>query len=62
MLVDAEAQSRATTVYLADRRYDMLPAVRSVYFQGEVMVRKDLALWAFLTMIGTYLCVGVIMF
>ena len=27
MLTDAEAQRRATTVYLADRRYDMLPGV-----------------------------------
>lgn len=28
-LTDQEAQSRSTTVYLADRRYDMLPAVLS---------------------------------
>lgn len=29
MLTDAEARNRSTTVYLADRRYDMLPAVLS---------------------------------
>lgn len=29
MLTDAEARSRATTVYLVDRRYDMLPAALS---------------------------------
>ncbi len=28
-LTDLEAQNRSTTVYLADRRYDMLPAVLS---------------------------------
>ena len=28
-LSDLEAQSRSTTVYLADRRYDMLPGVLS---------------------------------
>ncbi|KAL8586444.1 hypothetical protein ACOMHN_050039 [Nucella lapillus] len=28
-LTDREAQSRSTTIYLADRRYDMLPAVLS---------------------------------
>ena len=28
-LTDQEARRRATTVYLADRRYDMLPAVLS---------------------------------
>ena len=27
-ITDLEARQRATTVYLADRRYDMLPAVR----------------------------------
>lgn len=27
--LDREAQERATTVYLADRRYDMLPAILS---------------------------------
>ncbi|KAK3090437.1 hypothetical protein FSP39_011852 [Pinctada imbricata] len=29
MLTDQEARSRSTTVYMADRRYDMLPAVLS---------------------------------
>ena len=28
-LSDIEAQSRSTTVYLADRRYDMLPGILS---------------------------------
>ena len=28
-LTDREAQSRSTTIYLADRRYDMLPGVLS---------------------------------
>ena len=28
-LSDQEARSRATTVYLADRRYDMLPGILS---------------------------------
>ena len=28
-LTDLEARSRSTTVYLADRRHDMLPAVLS---------------------------------
>ena len=28
-LTDREARDRSTTVYLADRRYDMLPAVLS---------------------------------
>jgi len=28
-LTDREAQSRSTTIYLADRRYDMLPAILS---------------------------------
>ena len=28
-LTDHEARNRSTTVYLADRRYDMLPAVLS---------------------------------
>jgi len=28
-LTDIEAQTRSTTVYLADRRYDMLPGVLS---------------------------------
>lgn len=31
MLTDAEARSRATTVYLVDRRYDMLPAALSAH-------------------------------
>ena len=30
-LTDAEAQRRSTSVYLADRRYDMLPPVLSAH-------------------------------
>ncbi len=49
-LLDAEAQARGTTVYLVDRRLDMLPGLLSEHLCSLVCQRDRLAVSAIWTL------------